>query len=245
MGISKPGDRERATRALSDTSTIARRPSKTNAQLVASDAEARGPSASPTTTVLTPTCRGTTDSSARPSPPVSARPRSLLPSLKSNTSPPSGGCVRRPSSRSSATRATLWPGAAIVSYATSRPCVLSSDDAMPAPDEREGIKGGDDPQRHEDHVGEFPETRPIEIEEHHARHGKPDASPQAEKEMPEPGEHQAQGCRKDRTPHGARSYRRTRVRPVCFRRGTARRAPTSIFCALASRSRASASTSAA
>src|SRR5207247_5085798 len=106
-------------------------------------------------------------------------------------------------------------------------------------------KGGDDRHRHEDHIGEFLETRAREIEEHHARHGKPDASPQAEKEMPEPGEHQAQGCRKDRTPHGARSYRRTRVRPVCFRRGTARRAPTSIFCALASRSRASASASAA
>src|SRR5438445_7243863 len=74
---------------------------------------------------------------------------------------------------------------------------------MPAPGEREGVKGGEDPQRQEDHVSEFPETRPIEIEEHRARHGKPDAPPQAEKEMPEPGERQAQGRRKDRSPHYA------------------------------------------
>src|SRR5438309_7881349 len=72
---------------------------------------------------------------------------------------------------------------------------------MSAPGEREGVKGGEDPQRQEDHVSEFPETRPIEIEEHRARHGKPDAPPLAEKEMPEPGEHQAQGYRKDRSPH--------------------------------------------
>src|SRR5947209_7176121 len=140
---------------------------------------------------------------SRRSPPVMARPRSFLPSLKSNTSPPSGGCVSKPSSSSSATRVTLWPGAAIVSYAISRPRVLSSDDAIPAPGEREGVKRGDDPQRQEDHVREFPTVRPIEIEEHRARHGKPDATPQAEKEMPEPGEHQAQGCRKDPSPHYA------------------------------------------
>src|SRR5438552_3745144 len=74
---------------------------------------------------------------------------------------------------------------------------------MPAPGEREGVKDGDDPQRQEDHGSESPATRPREIEEHRARHGKPDATPDAENEMPEPGEHQAQGRRKDRSPHDA------------------------------------------
>src|SRR3989442_15815014 len=111
-----------------------------------------------------------------------ARPRSLLPSLKSNTSPPSGGCVSKPSSSSRATRAPLWPGAAIVSCAISRPCFLSSADAIPARCEREGVKRGDDPQRQEAHLSQFPAVPPKKIGDPRARQGKPAPPPHAEKE---------------------------------------------------------------
>ena len=87
---------------------------------------------------------------------------------------------------------------------------------MPSASEREGVKGGEDAEREEDHVGVFPLPHPIEIEKEDARKRKPHSARQPQERVAEPGQDQTQARGEQRASHRQRTRRDLRPRADTF-----------------------------